>query len=100
MKYVLKGLPHAVIVMAGMMIVFFAIDRVNTPMGFMTNEFHKWLSFFLAVSCLIYSVSSIARQRRRERAQERAKAKSKARRQADQAAPKRKTAPGPKPVQQ
>ena len=67
MKRILKVLPHATIVMAGMMIVFFLIDRVNTPMGFMTNEFHKWLSFLLALSCVGYSLLIIAYQRRRER---------------------------------
>lgn len=96
MKYLMKALPHASIVMAGMMIVFFAIDRVNTPMGFMTNEFHKWLSFFLAVSCLIYSVSAIARQRRRERAA----AAAAARRRAEQAARKKKAQEKPTPAQQ
>ena len=70
MKYVRKLLPHLCIVAAGMMIVFFCIDRVNTPIGFMANEFHKWLSLLLAVSCIVYSVMTISDQRRRERAQE------------------------------
>ena len=70
MKYIRKLLPHACIVAAGMMIVFFCIDRVNTPIGFMANEFHKWLSLLLAVSCVIYSAADISAQRRRERAQE------------------------------
>ncbi len=66
-KLVLKGFPHAVIVMAGMIIVFFCIDRVNKPMAFMTNEFHKWLSLMLALSGIGYSISYIVRQRRSER---------------------------------
>ena len=70
MKRILKVLPHATIVMAGMMIVFFLIDRVNTPMGFMTNEFHKWLSFFLALFCMGYSVLLIAYLRYAERENE------------------------------
>ncbi len=67
LKMLFKVLPHAVIVMAGMMIVFFCIDRVNTPMGFMTNEFHKWLSMLLALTSLGYAILTIAWQRRQER---------------------------------
>lgn len=37
-------LPHALIIMSGMMMVFFIIDRVNPHIEFMTNEFHKWLA--------------------------------------------------------
>ncbi len=63
MKRAVRVLPHVTIVMAGMMIVFFLIDRVNTPMGFMANEFHKWLSFLLALACMGYSVAVIGYQR-------------------------------------
>ena len=65
-----KIAPHAVIVMAGMMLVFFCIDQVNEHMGFMTNEFHRWLSMLLAVASLCYSMDAIARARRAERAAE------------------------------
>ena len=67
LRMLFKVLPHAVVVMSGMMIVFFLIDRVNTPMGFMTNEFHKWLSMMLALISLGYAVLTIAWQRRQER---------------------------------
>lgn len=67
MRKALKLLPHVSIVMAGMMIVFFLIDRVNISMGFMSNEFHKWLSFFLALFAMGYSVLLIACERRRKR---------------------------------
>lgn len=66
-KWVIKGFPHAVIVAAGMIVVFFCIDRVNKHMGFMTNEFHKLLSMFLALSGIGYSIRYIAEQRRQER---------------------------------
>lgn len=45
-RWGLKLLPHVSIVISGMLVVFFCIDRVNTPMGFMTNEFHKVLPLF------------------------------------------------------
>lgn len=70
MKRAIGILPHVSIVMSGMMIVFFLIDRVNIAMGFMTNEFHKWLSFFLALFCMGYSVLLIAYLRYAERENE------------------------------
>jgi len=69
-QWIIKGFSHAAIIMAFMMFVFFFIDRVNKPIGFMTNEFHKWLSFLLAVASLCYAVSAIARLRKEERADE------------------------------
>ena len=63
-----KIIPHIAIVLAGMLIVFFAIDRVNKPMGFMTNEFHKRVTFALALISIYLAVQAIASQRRRERA--------------------------------
>ena len=67
MRKVFAVLPHVSIVMSGMMIVFFLIDRVNIAMGFMSNEFHKWLSFFLALFCMGYSALLIAYLRYAER---------------------------------
>lgn len=73
-----KALPHAVIVMAGMLIVFFCIDRVNKPMGFMTNEFHKVLTFLLALISVGESVFIILYQRKRERFEEMKRRKARA----------------------
>ena len=42
-------LTHAAIVISGMLIVFFVIDRLNKSMNFMTNEFHKCITFALAL---------------------------------------------------
>ena len=82
-KWALKALPHISIVISGMLIVFFCIDRVNKPMAFMTNEFHKVLTFILALLSLGYSVFIMAYQRRMERAEERRRIKEmKERRQA------------------
>ena len=66
-KWALKALPHVSIVLAGMLIVFFCIDRVNKPMAFMTNEFHKVITFILAILSLGYSIFIISYQRRMER---------------------------------
>ena len=64
-----KIVPHIAIVLAGMLIVFFVIDRVNKPMGFMTNEFHKRITFVLALLAIYFAVQLIALQRRAERAE-------------------------------
>ena len=66
-KLFFKALPHVSIVMAGMMIVFFCIDRFNTPMGFMTNEFHKVITFALALISIGMAVRIMALQRREAR---------------------------------
>lgn len=76
-------LPHVVIVISGMLIVFFAIDRVNKPMGFMTNEFHKRLTFVLAILAIYYAVQNIALQRRLERAEYQRRLKAARNRQAN-----------------
>lgn len=104
LKKVLKVLPHASIVMSGMLIVFFCIDRVNKPMGFMTNEFHKILTFLLSLICVGYSVFIISYQRKRERFEEakRKKAQAAQRSAAAQARATRKSpaAPQRRPAQQ
>ena len=67
LNLVKKLLPHVAIVISGILIVFFVIDRFNKPMGFMTNEFHKRLTFVLAILAIYYAVKAIALQRRLER---------------------------------
>ena len=69
LKLIKKLLPHAAIIISGMLLTFFAIDRVNKPMGFMTNEFHKVLTSILAVLCVYFSIQIIAIQRRDERSE-------------------------------
>ena len=65
---ILKGaLPHLCIVMSGMLIVFFAIDRVNPHQAFLENEFHKWLLFILSVCTIIESILLSTYNRRIER---------------------------------
>ncbi len=63
-----KMLPHAAIVLAGMLVVFFVIDRINKPMGFMVNEFHKIITFALALLAIYMAVRLISIERRTERA--------------------------------
>lgn len=66
-RWLLKALPHVSVVISGMLIVFFCIDRVNKPMAFMTNEFHKVITFILALLSLGYSIFIMSYQRRMER---------------------------------
>ena len=60
-------IPHAVAIMSGMLIVFFLIDRVNKPMAFMTNEFHKRLTFVLALLSIYLAVRRMAYLRAKDR---------------------------------
>lgn len=65
---IIRLLPHVAIVIAGMLIVFFVIDRINKPMAFMTNEFHKQLTFFLSILSIGMAVRIISRSRKSDRA--------------------------------
>ena len=71
-------LPHACIIMSGMLLLFFWIDRVNSHVAFLTNEFHKWLLLALSILCIAESVMLIADNRNcARRAIQRARAKKK-----------------------
>ena len=74
-----RALPHAAIVMAGMLIVFFVIDRINKPMGFMTNEFHKRLTFALCLLTIYFAVQITMIQRRAERGEYQRRQRARAR---------------------
>ena len=93
LKLIKKLLPHVAIVISGMLIVFFVIDRFNKPMGFMTNEFHKRLTFVLAILAIYFAVKNIALQRRIERAEYQRRVRA-AEERARQAAPQ-----APRPAQ-
>ena len=60
-------LPHLCIIMCGMLLVFFVIDRLNEHQAFLTNEFHKILIFVLSLSCIAVSVMLISTDRRLKR---------------------------------
>ena len=62
-----KLVPYGVITLSGMLIAFFLIDRVNKPIGFMINEFHKVITFLLALMSIGLAVRVIALQREEER---------------------------------
>lgn len=62
-----KLIPYAAIDLSGMLIVFFLIDRVNKPMAFMSNEFHKVITFLLALMSIGLAIRVIGLQRSEER---------------------------------
>ena len=72
-RLIKKLVPHVAIIISGMLIVFFLIDRVNKPMGFMTNEFHKRITFVLAILAIYFAIQLIRMQRLAERAEYRRK---------------------------
>ena len=57
MKY--KILPHCAIVLSGMYLVFYCIDRVNQPMAFIDNEITKALLLILSAVSVFNAISLI-----------------------------------------
>lgn len=58
------ALPHASIILAAMLIVFFVIDRFNSAMGFLDNDGAKILMLLLSITAIINAIMLIAYQRR------------------------------------
>ena len=98
-RLVKKLLPHVAIVISGMLIVFFVIDRVNKPMGFMTDEFHKRITFVLALLAIYFAVQLIALQRRAERAEYRRRLREAQQRRAPQQTQQTRAAKPAQPTQ-
>jgi hypothetical protein len=67
MRTMAKILPHISIILSGMLIVFFVIDRFNSAMGFLDNDGAKVLIFVLSITSIINAIMLVALQRRRER---------------------------------
>jgi hypothetical protein len=67
METIAKAMPHISIILSGMLIVFFIIDRFNSAMGFLDNDGAKILILLLGVTSIINSIMLIAHQRRLDR---------------------------------
>lgn len=63
----IKILPHITIIISGMFIVFYFIDRVNSAMNFINNDISKALIFILSIVAIITSILLIAVDRKNER---------------------------------
>ena len=62
-----KLLPHAALILSGMYLVFYLIDRVNSAMAFINNNLTKALLLvFCAISC-VNALYLIRADRRAER---------------------------------
>ena len=68
-----SALPHLCLIMCLMLLVFFSIDQVNSHIGFMKNEFHKWLTLFLCLAVIFESGILLSRNRRQIRKEEKRK---------------------------
>lgn len=73
-------LPHIVIVLGGMYIVFFFIDKVNAAMAFINNDLTKFLLFVHS----ILSIYLCTRVIHYDRLVERQKKAKRAKKQSDQ----------------
>jgi hypothetical protein len=52
-RLLLRAIPHVSIVISGMLIVFFCIDRVNDAMGFMESDVTKVLILIVSIASII-----------------------------------------------
>jgi len=64
MKTLYKILPHILIVLAGMFIVLFTVDKINSAMAFINNDITKALLAVFSVVALINAILFIRLQRR------------------------------------
>lgn len=71
-----KLLAHCAIIISGMYIVFFFIDRVNPAMGFIDNDITKPLLLALALISIINAIQVIAAERKKLKRRLRRKANS------------------------
>ena len=71
-----KLLAHCAIIISGMYIVFFFIDRVNPAMGFIDNDITKPLLLALALISIINAIQVIAAERKKLKRKLRRKANS------------------------
>lgn len=62
-----KILPHISIVLSGMVIIFFVIDRFNNSMALLEDDVAKVLILFLGISSILTSSLLVSMQRREER---------------------------------
>lgn len=60
-----KLLAHCAIIISGMYIVFFFIDRVNPAMGFIDNDITKPLLLALSLLAIINAIQVIAAERKK-----------------------------------
>ena len=65
-----KLLPHAAIILSGMYLVFFLIDRVNGAMSFINNAITKRLLLILCAISVINAIYLIRDDRKRLRQQQ------------------------------
>lgn len=64
MDRIKRVLPHISIILSGMMVIFFVIDKLNAAMTLMSNDMTKALLFLLSIVTIIVSAMLISRQRK------------------------------------
>lgn len=76
MKKIRYALYHLTIVLAGMYIVFYFIDRVNTAMMFINNDITKFLLLIMCLLTIFNTLQFIYAERERLRRRLEAKRRS------------------------
>ena len=68
MKRVLRVMPHISIVLAGLLLVLFAVDYFNGSMGFLDSDVARVVIALVCVTSIIDAFALIALQRSPDRA--------------------------------
>lgn len=63
----LKLVSHLNIILGGMFMTFFLIDRVNTAMGFIDNDISKWLLLIMSMLTITQAAAGLRIIRKAER---------------------------------
>ena len=66
LKQIWYALCHVNIVLGGMFLTFFWIDRFNTAMNFLGNEISKWLLLGFCISAMTLSIITIVLLRKHQ----------------------------------
>jgi hypothetical protein len=66
MKTVKNVLPHICVIMSGMFITFFIVDKFNLEMAFINNDTTKFLMLVFSVVSIVVSSMLIYKNRREE----------------------------------
>jgi hypothetical protein len=64
MELLKKVLPHLCVIFAGMFVILFIIDNLNSAMSVLDNSTIKLIMFIFSIIAIIVSCMLIARQRR------------------------------------
>lgn len=64
MKKLIKAIPHISIILSGMLLTLLVIDRINSAMNFINNDYTKIIILILCLLTVFQSIIQIIAMRR------------------------------------